>query len=262
MEDLPRHIAVVRVAPGSDVHLPWRARVARATDNVGAETVDGTISSFRIRHISVPEIQAWALRVKAKSRNTRETRKRQRRDGQSCDSIPLENQCSWSRTSGSRTVAVGWRDVFQLVLLCTRPAVRYRKCLHNTFVYLPARRRRVGHRAMKTSGDNSKEIRAAPRYITFGVPAVWRPPCSYPSCSSSLDPFVCPSLCRSTSLVSLALENLPSWSHLRLHYSDPTLWISAAVDISEITTREGSQSDALRLFIYSLDLILSSHFWR
>lgn len=45
---------------------------------------------------------------------------------------------------------------------------------------------------MKTSGDNSKEIRAAPRYITFGAPAV-RPPCSYSPYSSSLDPSACPS---------------------------------------------------------------------
>lgn len=46
---------------------------------------------------------------------------------------------------------------------------RYRKCLHNTFVYAG---RGAARGAMRTSGDNSKEIRPAPRYITFGVPAV------------------------------------------------------------------------------------------
>lgn len=139
--------------------------------------------------------RSWALRVRAKSRNTRETRKRQRRDGQSCDSIPLENQCSWSRTSGSRTVAVQDDGTYSSLYCCAPvpPCDTVSAYIILLYISRPGDAAPAIVSAMKTSGDNSKEIRAAPRYITFGVPAVRRPPCSYPPSSSSLDPFACPS---------------------------------------------------------------------
>lgn len=73
--------------------------------------VDGTISSFRIRHISpcrceiLPGFLSLSLylRVRTKSRNARETRKtEERRTVVRLDPI---GGTRWSRTSGSRTVA-------------------------------------------------------------------------------------------------------------------------------------------------------------
>lgn len=135
-------------------------------------------------------------------------------------------------------------------LYCCAPVplrVRYRKCLHNTFCISRGQDApRPIVRAMKTSGDNSKEIRAAPRYITFGVPAV-QPPCSYPSYSSSLDPSACPSpgsnplFGSRESPIVIAFASSLLGSYPGYH--------NRAVDVSGITTR-GFRGDVLRLFIY------------
>lgn len=158
----------------------------------------------------------------------------------------------------------GWRDVFQLVLLCTRPADTVSAYIILLYISRPGDAAPAIASAMKTSGDNSKEIRAAPRYITFGVPAVRRPPCSYPPSSSSLDPFdPCPSPAPPSNLPCLFG---PRKSPTVIAFASSLLG-SYPMAISRgwcfrNNNARGSQTDALRLFVYPLDLIPSSHFWR
>ncbi len=53
--------------------------MARATDNVEAELVDGTISSFRIRHISVPDPSLSSPRQSEVTKHTGDTEETEER---------------------------------------------------------------------------------------------------------------------------------------------------------------------------------------
>lgn len=87
--------------------LAWPARRTTSGLNGRRDNKFFSHSSYIRAEIPSPRLS----RVRTKSRNTRETRKRDgRRETEERRTverlaIPLEKQCSWSRTSGSRTVA-------------------------------------------------------------------------------------------------------------------------------------------------------------
>lgn len=131
-EDLPRHVAMVRVAPGSDVHLFWRARVARATRRRGWKRQRNNKLFLHSSYISVSRV--WALRRQRQGKVTKH--RRHGRDRGETDSL-RDPRSHWRTNARGHARAVLAKDdgTYSNLHCCAPvpPRVRYRKCLHNTF---------------------------------------------------------------------------------------------------------------------------------